>query len=102
MKPEIRNPVRILGIVVDTVSGTALVQDIYDDVKDAKRIWVSFEHELEMEKKYLLVGNVTQETVDDENRMLLDATIALNIDELDIDAYREALEMENAVISAVK
>ncbi|TFF95399.1 hypothetical protein EU546_03320 [Candidatus Thorarchaeota archaeon] len=99
---EMNEPARILGIVVDNVSGIALVQDIYDDVKDAEKIWVSFEDELEMEKKYILIGDVTQDTVDDEKRLVLNATIAFGIDELDIDLYREAVEMERSVIDAMK
>jgi hypothetical protein len=78
------------------------VQDIYDDVKDADKIWVSFEDELELEKKYILIGNVTQDTIDDETRLVMNATIALDIDELDIDMYREAVEMERSVINAMK
>lgn len=96
------SPVRILGIVVDSVSGASLVQDLYVEAKDAGKIWVSSEKELEVEKKYMLVGNLVHETVDDETRMRLDATVSLSIDDLDIDTYREALEMESSVVDAVK
>lgn len=96
------SPVRILGIVVDSVSGISLVQDLYVEANDAGKIWVSSEKELEVEKKYLLVGNLMQETVDGEKRMRLDATISLNIDDLDIDIYREAVEMEESVVDAVR
>jgi hypothetical protein len=101
--PDTQNPVRVLGIVVDSTDGMFLIQDIYDDAEDTqKSIWVSCDQALEVEKKYLLIGNVLSETLDDEKRMRLDATIALNVEGLDVLTYREAVEMESEVIKAVK
>lgn len=102
IESDVKEPVRILGIVVDSVSGSLLVQDIYDDVSNAKKIWVSFEQELDLGKKCLFVGHMKKETVDGEQRMLLDATIALDINGLDVDTYREAVEMESSIVNAVK
>jgi hypothetical protein len=101
--PDTQNPVRVLGIVVDSTDGMFLIQDIYDDAEDTqKSIWVSCDQALDVEKKYLLIGNVLSETLDDEKRMRLDATIALNVEGLDVLTYREAVEMESEVIKAVK
>jgi hypothetical protein len=101
--PDTQNPIRILGIVVDSVDGMFLIQDIFDDAEDAqKNIWVSCDQALEVEKKYLLIGSVLSESLDDEKGKRLDATIALDIEGLDILTYREAVEMESDVIRAVK
>jgi len=91
-------PVRVLGIVVDASPGAAFIQDLYDsDVDNAGRIWVSVEGTLELEKKYLIIGDVTTKTTKDTKEARLNATIVHDIDQLDIELYREILEMEDEV-----
>jgi hypothetical protein len=98
ISPSIDGPVRILGIVVDSSPGTALVQDLYDsEVDKAGSIWVSVEGTLELKKKYLIIGDVTTKTTEDEKQARLNATIVHDIDTLDIAMYKEILEMEDAV-----
>lgn len=95
-------PVRIMGIVVDSSPGLAVVQDIYDDdVKKAGKIQVSIEGSLELKKKYLLIGEVTEKTTDDGKELRLNALIAHDIDTLDIALYKEALDMEEKVTRAM-
>ena len=91
-------PVRVLGIVVDASPGTALIQDLYDsEVDKAGSIWVSVEGTLELKKKYLIIGDVTTKTSKDKKEARLNATIVHDIDQLDIGAYKEILEMEDEV-----
>ena len=46
--PDKKGPVRVLGIVIDSQPGAALIQDIYDDdVSKAESIWVAVEGTLE-------------------------------------------------------
>ena len=91
-------PVRVLGIVVDASPGTALIQDLYDsEVDKAGSIWVSIEGTLELKKKYLIIGDVTTKTSKDKKEARLNATIVHDIDQLDIGAYKEILEMEDEV-----
>ena len=65
LSADTSGPVRIMGIVVDVSPGLAVVQDIYDDdVKKAGKIQVSVEGSLELKKRYLFIGEVTEKTVD--------------------------------------
>ena len=98
ISPSIDGPVRILGIVIDSSPGSALIQDLYDsDVDKAGSIWVGVEGTLEVKKKYLIIGEVTTKTVDGKKEARLNATIAHNIDTLDIGQYKEVIEMEDEV-----
>jgi hypothetical protein len=98
ISPSIEGPVRVLGIVVDSGPGAALIQDLYDsDIDNAGSIWVSVEGTLELKKKYLIIGDVTTKTTKDAKEARLNATIVHDIDQLDIELYREILEMENEV-----
>lgn len=92
-------PVRIMGIVVDASPGAAVVQDIYDDddVKKRGKIQVSIEGTLELSKKYLFIGEVTEKTTDNEKELRLNATIAHDIDRLDVALFKEVQEMEERV-----
>ena len=95
---SIDGPVRVLGIVVDSRPGTALIQDLFDsDVDNAGSIWVSVEETLEVKKKYLIIGEVTTKTTDGSQESRLNALIVHDIDSLDIGLYKEVLEMEDAV-----
>lgn len=98
ISPSTEGLVRILGIVVDSSPGTALIQDLFDlEVSKAGSIWVSVEGTLEMKKKYLIIGEVTKKTKDGSQEARLNAMIAHDIDALDIGLYKEVLEMEDAV-----
>ena len=98
ISPSIDGPVRVLGIVVDSSLGTALIQDLYDsEVDKAGSIWVSVEGTLELKKKYLIIGEVTTKTSKDTKEARLNATIVHDIDNLDIEMYKEILEMEDEV-----
>lgn len=97
LSPDTSGPVRIMGIVVDVSPGLAVVQDIYDDVKKAGKIQVSVEQPLELSKKYLFIGEVTEKTTDDGKELRLNALIAHDIDALDIALYKEVQELEGKV-----
>jgi hypothetical protein len=91
-------PIRIMGIVVDVSPGLAVVQDIYDDdVKKAGKIQVSVEQSLELKKKYLIIGEVTEKTTDDGKELRLNASLVHDIDTLDIALYKEVQDMEEKV-----
>jgi hypothetical protein len=90
-------PVRIMGIVVDSSPGFAVIQDIFDDVKKAKKIQVSVEGTLEIKHKYMLIGEVTEKKIEGDKELRLNATIAHNIDTFDVALYQEVLEMEEQV-----
>lgn len=97
LSPDTSGPVRIMGIVVDASPGLAVVQDIYDDVKKAAKIQVSIEESLEVSKKYLFIGEVTEKTTDDGKELRLNASIAHDIDTLDIALFKEVQDMEGKV-----
>jgi hypothetical protein len=86
-----------MGIVVDASPGLAVIQDIYDDVKKAAKIQVSIEEALEVSKKYLFIGDVTEKTTDDGKELRLNALIAHDIDALDIALYKEVQDLEGKV-----
>ncbi len=98
LSSDTRGPVRIMGIVVDASPGLVVVQDIYDeDVKNAGKIQVSVEESLEVSKKYMFIGEVTEKTIDTGKELRLNASIAHNIDTLDIALYKEVRDMEGKV-----
>ena len=102
ISPSIDGPVRVLGIVVDSSPGAALVQDLYDsDVDKAGSIWVSIEGTLELKKKYLIIGDVTTKTTKSSKEARLNATVIHDIDKLDIGLYKEILEMEDEVLKTM-
>jgi len=87
-----------MGIVVDASPGFAVIQDIYDDdIKKAGKIQVSVEGSLELKKRYLFIGEVTEKTVDGEKELRLNASIAHDIDTLDVALYKEVQDMEGKV-----
>jgi hypothetical protein len=86
-----------MGIVVDSVPGLAVIQDIYDDDKEKGKIQVSVEGSLELGKKYLFIGEVTEKTTDDGKELRLNASVVYNIDTLDIALFKEVLDMEGKV-----
>lgn len=91
-----------MGIVVDSSPGLAVVQDIYDDdIKNAGKIQVSIEGSLELQKRYLFIGEITEKTTDGEKELRLNALIAHDIDSLDIALYKEVLNLEEKVTKAM-
>ncbi len=97
LSAKTNDPVRIMGIVVDSGPGFAVVQDIFDDSKKKGKIMVSIEGELEIKKKVLIIGEVTEKKVEGGKELRLNASITHNIDNLDVSLYKEALEMEEKV-----
>ena len=98
ISPSVEGPVRVLGIVVNSSPGQALIQDIYDsDVNKAGSIWVGVEGTLEVKKKYLIIGEVTTKTVDGKKEARLNASIVHDIEGLDIGMYRDSIAMEDEV-----
>ncbi|MGY5859768.1 MAG: hypothetical protein RTU63_10400 [Candidatus Thorarchaeota archaeon] len=98
ISPSIEGPVRVLGIVVNSSPGAALIQDLYDsEVDKAGSIWVGVEGTLEVKKKYLIIGEVTTKTVDGKEEARLNAAIVHDIENLDISVYKEIIEMEDDV-----
>jgi hypothetical protein len=95
------DPVRIMGIVVDSGPGFAVIQDIFDDVKKAKKIQVTIEGTLEIKHKFLLIGEVTEKKVEDGKELRFNATIAHSIDTFDVALYKEALDLEEKVTNAM-
>jgi hypothetical protein len=102
LSPKTSGPVRIMGIVVDASPGLAVIQDIYDeDVKKAGKIQVSIEGSLELSKKYLLIGEVTEKTTDTGKELRLNVSLAHDIDALDIALYKEVQDLEEKVTRAM-
>jgi hypothetical protein len=102
LSADTSGPVRIMGIVVDSSPGLAVVQDIYDDdIKNAGKIQVSIEGSLELQKRYLFIGEITEKTTDGEKELRLNALIAHDIDSLDIALYKEVLNLEEKVTKAM-
>ncbi|MHA2425008.1 MAG: hypothetical protein ACXAEF_09490 [Candidatus Thorarchaeota archaeon] len=97
LSADTSEPIRIMGIVVDSVPGLAVIQDIYDDDKEKGKIQVSVEGSLELGKKYLFIGEVTEKTTDDGKELRLNASVVYNIDTLDIALFKEVLDMEGKV-----
>ena len=97
LKSDIKGLVRIFCIVVEAREGAALVQDIYDDIDKAGSIRVNVEGTLEVGQKYVLIGSISEKPTDDGTEFILTATLAHNVDSLDIKLYKEALSMESKV-----
>jgi len=90
-----------MGIVVEAQPGVALLQDILDDVDSAGSIWAIVEGTLEIAKKYILIGDVTEKKTSDGKELRLAVSLSYNIDSLDIALYKETLELEEKVNQAL-
>lgn len=101
LTPDTENPVRILGIVIESSPGVALIQDIYDNVEKSGKIVVVVEGTLEVAKKFLFIGDVTEKTVEGRKELQVAASISHNIDALDIKLYKETLDLEESVIQTL-
>ncbi len=98
-----KSPVRVLGIVIDSQPGAALIQDLFvDDVSQAGQIWVTVEGTLESQKKYLIIGEITEKTDGDKKEPRLNATLVHPIDDLDLSLYKEILELEDSVLQTFR
>jgi hypothetical protein len=87
--------------VIEAQAGVAIVQDIYDNVDEAAKIKVFVEGTLEVDKKYILLGSVTEKSIKDGSELILNASLAHNIDSLDVKLYKQALELEGAVLQVL-
>jgi len=92
-----KGPVRIMCIVVDSRLGTALVQDIYDEVGKARQIKVSVEGLLEVAQRYMLIGDITEKRAPNGNELMLAVSLVFNINSLNLEEYKQALELEQKV-----
>ncbi len=96
---DTEGPVRILGLVIESMPGNAIVQDLLDDIDKAKSVRVIVEGELIPEHKYILIGNVTEKKDDSGKSLLLNATLAHDVTKLDVRRFRDALDLEERVHS---
>jgi hypothetical protein len=96
-----KGPVRIMCIVVESTSGLALVQDIYDEVGKARQIKALVEGKLEVAQKYMLIGSLTEKSGPKGKELMFAASQALNINPLDIKEYKQALELEERITRAM-
>lgn len=101
LSPATKGPVRIMGFVVESSPGMALIQDIFDDVEKAESILVTVEGTLDVAGKYILFGEVTEKTVSDGKELRLTVSLAYDIKELDVKLYKQSLEMEAEVVRAL-
>ncbi|MBD3405538.1 MAG: hypothetical protein GF411_05305 [Candidatus Lokiarchaeota archaeon] len=90
---ETQSPVRIIGIVVQAKAGIALVQDVMDEPNQHKSIQVQVEGTLNVDEKYLLIGDVVERTSTDGNELMIAVSFAHNVNSLDVKLYKEALEL---------
>ncbi len=101
LRPDMKDPVRILCIVVESSPGVALVQDIFDDVEHAQQIPVIVEGELRVAEKYVIMGHVTQRKTDHGHELQVVAYAASNIDQLDVSLYKDVLALESDVLGTL-
>ena len=88
------NPVKILCIVVEAQPGAALVQDILDKAGQQASIQVAIDSTLEVAQKYMLIGDVREESSSDRKLLRLIVSSAYNVDSLDIKLFKETIELE--------
>ena len=88
-------------IVVEAQSGVALVQDIFDEVGMARSIKAIVEGTLTVAEKYILIGEITEKSTDDGKELQLVVSLANNINEFDINLYKQTMEMEERIIQAL-
>ena len=101
LSPDTKNAVRLMCLVIDAQPGMALVQDIYDSVEDTTKIKVFVEGLLQVESKYILIGRVTEKSTKSGTELIFNAELVHNIDSLDIQLYKQTLELEGAVLQTL-
>ena len=87
--------------VIESQPGLALVQDIYDNVENATKIKVFVEGTLEVDTKYMLIGKVTEKSNKSGTELVFNAELVYNIDSLDIQLYKQTLDLEGAVLQTL-
>ena len=97
LSSDTRGPVRVMGLVVESSPGSALVQDIYDEVENAKSILINVEGTLEPTHKYLFIGEVTEKTTPSGKELRLAVSLAQDVNKLDIKLYKESLNLEKEI-----
>ncbi|NHJ13971.1 MAG: hypothetical protein EAX95_09855 [Candidatus Thorarchaeota archaeon] len=101
LSAETQGPVKIIGIVIESSPGMALIQDIFDDVDKAGKIIVTVEGTLNETEKYVLIGDITEKDGKKGKELRLAANLVYNVNDLDIKTYKEALELESEVVKAL-
>ena len=101
LSAKTEGPVKIIGIVIESSPGMALVQDIFDDVDEAAKIIVTVEGTLNETEKYILIGEITEKAGKKEKELRLAANLAYNVNDLDIKTYKETLELESEVVKSL-
>ncbi|MHA1772335.1 MAG: hypothetical protein ACTSYL_06055 [Candidatus Thorarchaeota archaeon] len=99
LTPDIEGPVRILGLVIESMPGSAIVQDLYDDVEKAATISVLVEGELVPEHKYILIGEVIEKKDSNGGTLILNAHIVHDVNNLDVRRFKNTLDLEKQVHS---
>jgi hypothetical protein len=102
LTPDTKGPIRILCIILESKPGFALVQDIsHDNVEDAKTISVLVEGELTASEKYMLIGDVTERKSNGDKTLVFSASLAHNVNKLDVTEFKEALALGRSVEDAL-
>ncbi|NHI84165.1 MAG: hypothetical protein EAX81_07680 [Candidatus Thorarchaeota archaeon] len=101
LSAETEGPVKIIGIVIESSLGMALIQDILDDVDKAGRIIATVEGTLNETEKYILIGNTTEKDGKKGKELRFAANLAYNVNDLDIKTYKEVLELESEVVKTL-
>ncbi|MCF2137134.1 MAG: hypothetical protein K9W43_07795 [Candidatus Thorarchaeota archaeon] len=96
---DIDGPVRILGLVIESMPGSAIIQDLYDDIEKAATIRVLVEGELVPEHKYILIGEITEKKDSNGVTLILNANIAHDVNNLDVRRFKNTLDLERQVHS---
>ncbi len=99
LTPDTEGPVRVLGLVIEAAVGSAIVQDLFDDVDQAARIKVLVEGELTVGHKYILIGEVTEKKDSNGTSLILNANIAQDVNDLDVRRFKNTLDLEKKVHS---
>ena len=97
LSSDTKGPVKVMGLVVESSPGSALVQDIYDEVENAKSILINVEGALEPTHKYILIGEVTEKATPDGMELRLAVSLAHDINTFEIKLYKESLELEKEI-----
>lgn len=97
LSSDTKGPVKVMGLVVESSPGSALVQDIYDEVENAKSILINVEGTLEPTHKYILIGEVTEKAAPDGMELMLAVSLAHDINIFEIKLYKESLELEKEI-----
>lgn len=91
------NPVRVMVIVVESVPGEALVQDILDEMGKQASLRATLDQPLEIAQKYILLGNIQVESGAEGKELRLLVSSVSNVDSLDVKLFKEVLELEERV-----